>query len=234
MSVKSPSAPTCPGTHDPTSPQSFLMTFTKFSKSPKRPKISDNILGRTCCSFHHLFFFFWVTAVAAFSLFTYSNHQHFHFFAELWCPGLHAPKQFATSLCTHSVCDLNKLCSPLCANHAYCCIFVTQRRSRCAPVGVQMKRWCRTFSFGVIGSVLSPSKRCCSHISIVFLLYRINFLALKKYILSGGTNRWCPHTVKQYPLQTWQKLTSSIVMHSVDLGKDFSVVHFIIYLCRCF
>lgn len=58
MSVKSPSAPTCPGTHDPTSPQSFLMTFTKFSKSPKRPKISDNILGRTCCSFHHLFFFF--------------------------------------------------------------------------------------------------------------------------------------------------------------------------------
>lgn len=45
--VKLPSAPTCPGTHDPTSPQSSPMTFTKFSKSPKLPKISDNIVGQT-------------------------------------------------------------------------------------------------------------------------------------------------------------------------------------------
>lgn len=47
MSVKSPSAPTCPGTLDPTSPQSFPMTFTKFSKSPKPPKMSDNTAGHT-------------------------------------------------------------------------------------------------------------------------------------------------------------------------------------------
>lgn len=35
MLVKFLFAPTCPGTHGLTSPQSFPMTFTKFSKSPK-------------------------------------------------------------------------------------------------------------------------------------------------------------------------------------------------------
>lgn len=44
--------------------------------------------------------------------------------------------------------------------------------------------------------------------------------------------------MKQYPLQTRQKLTSSIVMHSVDPWKDFSVVHYFynlfvwVFLCK--
>lgn len=61
MSVKPPSALTCPGAHDPTSPQSFPMTFTKSSKSPKLPKISDNIVEQTSSTPNHfcfLFFFF--------------------------------------------------------------------------------------------------------------------------------------------------------------------------------
>ena len=58
-SVEFPSAPKCPGTHDPTSSQSFSMTFTKFSKFPKPPKISDNIVGATghhrACPFFSFF-----------------------------------------------------------------------------------------------------------------------------------------------------------------------------------
>lgn len=45
MWVNSLSALTCPGTRGLTSSQFSPMTFTKFSKSPKLPKNSDNMLG---------------------------------------------------------------------------------------------------------------------------------------------------------------------------------------------
>lgn len=75
MWVKFPSALTCPGTHDPTSPQSFPMRFTKFSKSLK---IKDNIMRQLdpdCPNF----FFPPLGNVTAFAAFYFSQFGCFVF-----------------------------------------------------------------------------------------------------------------------------------------------------------
>lgn len=163
MSVKPPSALTCPGAHDPTSPQSFPMTFTKSSKSPKLPKISDNIVEQTSSTPNHfcfLFFFFPHVLV---------GHCRSWF---LLFP--------SRGLIIVGVSRVSSVFLSL--FHPYRCIFVSQRCSRYAPVGARVKaKRCRSSSFSLlhrfcsIESLLS-SNRCCSHISVVFLLYRINFL----------------------------------------------------------
>lgn len=141
MLVKSPSAPTCPGAHDPTSPQSFPMTFTKFSKSPKPLKISDNTAGRTDSATTLLFFPLFFFCLFCF-LQVLISHCHCCFllkpprlplFAVLWFVERWTRQNSLRWVSTRGALMVLSIkgtpCSPHFANHPYCCVFVIQQRS---------------------------------------------------------------------------------------------------------
>lgn len=143
MWVKSLSAPTCPGTHGLTSPQSFPTMFTKFLKSPKLPETSDNAVVQTCfppvghsdCCF--LVFYFlrplqFLFLCSALKSCVMISHR------------LDAPKQVPMSLCTLDDCT----------------VFVTKNPHFSSPC-CHLCPWCHS-------SVLVRS-HCSLHSSVLFL-----------------------------------------------------------------